>query len=235
LKRSFETRVFEAIMATDEAVAKDAKELDTTRERIIDAAGEIFAQRGFDATTVRDICNAAGANIAAVNYYFGDKQRLYVEAVVRAHRWRMERARLPEWTDETTPEEKLTDFIATFIRRVRTGPDDTWHTRLIMREISHPTAACAELVQSSIRPQFEILIGILGELLPNANNEKQLHLTAFSIVGQCLFYHFADPVVRNLLTEVEYDGLNVENLAEHIASFSLTALKRRSTRAGASR
>ena len=64
-----------------------------------DAAGEIFAERGFDGTTVRDICQRAGANIAAVNYYFGDKQRLYVEAVVQAHRWRMEQAPLPDWAD----------------------------------------------------------------------------------------------------------------------------------------
>lgn len=211
------------------------KELDTTRERIIDAAGVIFAERGFDSTTVRDICQSAGANVAAVNYYFGDKQRLYVEAVVRAHRGRMERARLPEWSADTSPEEKLTDFITTFIRRVRTGPDDTWHTRLIMREITHPTAACAELVQSSIRPQFDILIKILRELLPDISDDKQLHLTAFSIVGQCLFYHFADPVVRNLLSADDYDGLSVEILANHIASFSLAALRRRSTRAGASR
>ena len=111
-------------------------ELDTTRERIADAAGEIFAERGFDGTTVRDICQRAGANIAAVNYYFGDKQRLYVEAVVRAHRWRMEQARLPEWSDDTPAETKLADFITTFIRRVRTGPEDTWHTKLMMREMA---------------------------------------------------------------------------------------------------
>jgi hypothetical protein len=117
---------------------------------------------------------------------------------------------------------------------VRTGPDDTWHTRLIMREIAHPTAACAELVQSSIRPQFEILIGILREILPDVHDDKQLHPTAFSIVGQCLFYHFADPVVRNLLSVDEYDGLDVTKLADHIAKFSLAALVRRATRAGAS-
>src|SRR6266480_3360089 len=129
-----------------------ANEIDTTRERIAEAAGEIFAERGFDGTTVRDICQRAGANIAAVNYYFGDKQRLYIEAVVRAHRWRMEQARLPEWNAGTSAETKLADFIATFIRRVRTEPGGTWHTRLMMREMANPTEACAELVQSSIRP-----------------------------------------------------------------------------------
>ena len=211
------------------------KEADNTRERIIDAAGEIFAQRGFDATTVRDICQAAGANVAAVNYYFGDKQRLYIEAVVRAHRWRMERARLPEWSADTPPESKLADFIATFLRRVLTGPDDTWHTRLIMREISHPTEACAELVQSSIRPQFEILIGILRELLPGDVDDEEFHRTAFSIVGQCLFYHFADPVVRNLLDESEYADLGVETLGRHIAAFSMAALKDRASRKGTAR
>src|SRR6478752_4454302 len=191
-------------------------EHDTTKERIAEAAGEIFAERGFDSTTVRDICQRAGANVAAVNYYFGDKQRLYVEAVVRAHRWRMEQARLPEWSDGTSAETKLADFITTFIRRVRTGPEGTWHSKLMMREMANPTAACAELVQSSIRPQFEILLSILRELLPSDVSAERLRLTAFSIVGQCLFYHLADPVVRNLLTSKEYSELDVAKLAQHI-------------------
>ena len=202
-----------------------ASDLDTKRERIADAAGELFAERGFEATTVRDICQAADANVAAVNYYFGDKQRLYVEAVVRAHRWRMERVKLPEWSTDTKPEQKLADFIKTFVRRVRSGPGDTWHTRLIMREIGNPSAACAELVQSSIRPQFEILLSILGELLPDENDPEKLRLTAFSIVGQCLFYHFADPVISNLVTADEYGGYDMEKLARHIAEFSLRAVE----------
>jgi AcrR family transcriptional regulator len=203
-----------------------SNDIDTTRERIAEAAGEIFAERGFDGTTVRDICQRADANIAAVNYYFGDKQRLYVEAVVRAHRWRMEQARLPEWSEGTTAETKLADFIKTFIRRVLTGPDDTWHTKLVMREMAHPTAACAELVQSSIRPQFEILLTILRELLPAEVSAERLRLTAFSIVGQCLFYHFADPVVRNLLNSKEYSELDVAKLAQHILEFSLASIGR---------
>jgi TetR/AcrR family transcriptional regulator, regulator of cefoperazone and chloramphenicol sensitivity len=202
-----------------------ATEVDTTRERIAEAAGEIFSERGYDGTTVRDICQRAGANIAAVNYYFGDKQRLYVEAVVRAHRWRMEQAPLPEWSDATPAETKLVDFITTFIRRVRSGPEDTWHTKLVMREMADPTAACAELVQSSIRPQFEILLSILRELLPSDITAERLRLTGFSIVGQCLFYHFADPVIRNLLTSKEYSELDIAKLAQHILDFSLSSIR----------
>lgn len=200
---------------------------DTTRERIAVAAGEIFAERGFDGTTVRDICQRAGANVAAVNYYFGDKQRLYVEAVVQAHRWRMEQAPLPDWSASTPAETKLADFIATFIRRVRSGPDGTWHSKLMMREMVNPTAACAELVQSSIRPQFEILLQILRELMPADISSDELQLTAFSIVGQCLFYHFADPVIRNLLSADDYVAFDINRLARHITDFSLASIKGR--------
>ncbi len=207
-------------------------ETDTTRERITTAAGEIFAERGFDGTTVRDICQRAGANIAAVNYYFGDKQRLYVEAVCQAHRWRMEQFPLPPWGDDTNPEKKLADFIGTFVRRVRSGPGATWHSKLMMREMANPTAACAELVQSSIRPQFEILLQILRELTPAAAPHEELRLIAFSIVGQCLFYHFADPVIRNLLTADEYASFDMDRLSKHITGFSLAAIKSLSRSSG---
>lgn len=202
-----------------------ATEADTTRERIVNAAGEIFAERGYDGTTVRDICHQAGANIAAVNYYFGDKQRLYVEAVVQAHRWRMEQFPLPAWPEETSAERKFEDFINTFMRRVRSGPGSTWHSKLMMREMAHPTAACAELVQSSIRPQFEVLLEILRELVPPETGLEDLRLTAFSVVGQCLFYHFADPVTRNLITAEEYEALTIERLTRQITQFSLAALR----------
>lgn len=219
-------------MAANFASSKDS---DTTRDRIIEAAGEIFAERGFESTTVREICQAAGANIAAVNYYFGDKERLYVEAVVRAHKWRLDQAQLPDWDERTTGREKLGDFIHTFFLRVLGGPDDTWRTRLVMREIMNPTAACKEVAHSNIRPQFEILQAILKELLPASTSEEEIHLTAFSIVGQCLFYHVAGPVIRNLVDEDEYAAYDVDKLAAHVTRLTLAALDVKAVRHSAAR
>lgn len=202
-------------------------DLDTTRLRILEAAGEMFAERGFESTTVRDICQAAGANVAAVNYYFGDKERLYVEAVVRAHKWRLDQAQLPDWDSSTPPREKLADFIETFFRRVLGSPEDTWRTRLVMREIMQPSKACAEIAQSNIRPQFEILQGILRELLPAETSDEELHLLSFSIVGQCLFYHVANPIISNLVDEDEHASYGIEKLAAHVTEFTLGAIDAR--------
>jgi hypothetical protein len=138
----------------------------------------------------------------------------------------MEHAVLPNWSEGTPPESKLTDFIATFIRRVRTGPKDAWQNRLMMREMMRPDAACAEVVRESIRPQFEVLLQILRSILPATSSDDDLHLTAFSIVGQCLFYHFADPVVQHLVDGSEYEDYSIDKLARHIARFSLAALQR---------
>ena len=96
-----------------------------------------------------------------------------------------------------------------------------------MREIMRPSAACAEIAHLNIRPQFEILQGILRELLPEDISEEELHLTAFSIVGQCLFYHVADPIIRHLIEESEYTAWDIAKLARQVTDFTLAAIDAR--------
>ncbi len=193
------------------------------RARLLEAAGQIFAEKGFKGGTVREIIQRAGVNIAAVNYYFRDKEGLYVEAVKAAACGSPERTALPEWLPGTPPEVKLADFIRFEVRHIRDGKSKPWHRQLMMQELARPTPACAELVASRIRPRAEALGAILQELLPDLPKARR-NLIAHSIVGQCIFHHLAQPIVALLVGEEEFRTYDVDRLAEHIVAFSLAAL-----------
>jgi hypothetical protein len=130
----------------------------------------------------------------------------------------------PTWEPGTPPERKLRDFIHTFVARVAPDREPAWCGQLIMREMSQPTPACAEFVRQFVRPNFELLQMILGELLPADVPPLKRYLVGFSIIGQCLHYRVARPVVTLLLGEEGAGRLDVDTLAGHITEFSLAAL-----------
>jgi AcrR family transcriptional regulator len=198
-------------------------DVETTPERVIEAAGEVFAEKGFESATVREICNRGKANLAAINYHFGDKRRLYVEAVKRAHINRAQLFPLPVWAPDTGPQQKLTDFVLTLLRRMISPSGSKWEGELMIREIARPTEACQELVRDYIRPTFETLGAILAELMPDATPEKR-HLVGFSIVGQCLHYKVTAPVTRMLVSDDEFERYEPELLADHITDLTLRGI-----------
>jgi len=196
-----------------------------TRTRILDSAGPVFAEKGFRAATVREICRAAQVNLASVNYHFGDKQRLYIETVKQAHHKRFEQVPSPQWPADMPAADKLRIFTIALITRLIGVEEGSWQTRLMMREILQPTEACEELVRDYFRPQFNILLEILNEILPSSTTDVQRHQIAFSIVGQCVYYRIAESVVGLLVGQSEFDRhYGPAELGEHIAQFSLTAL-----------
>lgn len=198
--------------------------VDPTKDRILSAAGRVFAERGFREATVREICQAAQVNLAAVNYHFGDKERLYIESVKRAHRARFDKMPMPNWSAATTAAEKLHDFIYTFLCRVLGDDEQDWQGQLMLRELAQPTAACEELVREYIRPHFALLLSIINELVPTTTSEIERHQIGFSVVGQCLHYRIAQPIVRLLVPSEEYEQYRPARLAEHISRWTLAAL-----------
>jgi AcrR family transcriptional regulator len=190
---------------------------------LIEAAGEEFADKGFDATRIRAICDRAGANVAAVNYHFGDKEQLYVETVLDAHRCSME---LGEYDAAVAagPAEQLRSFIHHFLTRVLAinHPQD-WRHRLMLREMLQPTSASDVLVRESIRPHFEQLQQVMRQFCPNAD-ERKLNALTFSVIGQCLHYKMARPVTERLIGPDALGALDLEFLTDHITSFCLAAL-----------
>jgi TetR/AcrR family transcriptional regulator, regulator of cefoperazone and chloramphenicol sensitivity len=201
----------------------ETPETDTTRQRILEAAELVFAEKGFASATVRDILRHAGvSNIAAINYYFGDKERLYAETVKAAHICCNSTVPLPEWTTGVPAEQKLRDFIHVMMQRMFEAQRPT-ALQLMMREMATPSPAVAEVVRDYVRPMAQVLSGILAELIPDVPEGRRF-LFGLSIVGQCLFYRTNRSVLVHLMGEENFEKLDVNRLAAHIADFTLRGL-----------
>lgn len=199
---------------------------DDVRTRIMQAAGPVFADKGFQSATVREICQAADVNLAAINYYFGDKERLYIETVKCAQRLVAERVPMPTWAEGTTAEERLAEYIETLLSRMLDNHQMPWQSRLMMREILDPSTACQELAEEYFRPQFTLLLSIVRELAGPAVPQHELEKFAFSVVGQCVYYRVGRPIFECLISEEERDQhYSTRQIAAHIMRFSLTALQ----------
>ena len=215
---------------TPTTTKKIAESSTGTRQRLIDAAIEEFAVAGFEGATVRDICARAEASINAINYHFGDKQQLYVEAVTTAHRsirGVMGREPTPPTAADLqhAPQQHLQRFIArmvTMAMAVERRSD--FNHQLLFREIAKPTGALEPIVREFIRPHFEQLMEILTVLSPAGVERIELRLLALSVIGQCLHYKFAAPILPLLLTKTEQRQLTETRVAEHICRVTLASL-----------
>lgn len=195
-----------------------------TRDRLIEAAGRVFAEQGFQRATVREICRQANANIAAVNYHFHDKESLYAEALRRAHCATDGEERLALEL-EGDAEQRLHGFVRAFLLRMFDPQRPAWHGLLIARELFEPTAAFDAFVEETIRPRHKLLLSILRELLGPAAPEEYVRRSAHSVIGQLLFYHHGQHLLSWLEPEHGPEPVDVERLAAHIARFSIGAVK----------
>jgi AcrR family transcriptional regulator len=195
-----------------------------TRLRLLNAAGGVFAEKGFRAATVREICGVAGANVAAVNYHFGDKERLYSEVLRYSHACAMSKhpAEVPGgWN----PEQRLRAFITSFLRRVFDGGQPAWHEKLMSREMVEPTGALDDLVHQEIQPRYRDLGEIIRGIGGKNSDENLVRHCVQSVVAQCVFYHHARPMLERLEPSQQFDKATVEERAEYIYRFSLAAIR----------
>lgn len=201
-------------------------EPEDTRQRLLAVAGEKFAEKGFEATNVREITEPIGASPAAVNYHFRSKRHLYIEAVQQAAANCVRLAPLPVFPPDLPAEERLRRFIHMLLTRLLHPDIPPWNRVLMMREVTQPRfGAGDELVRRFIRPTFEALIGILRDLVPAETSPADLRLLGSSIVGQCLHYHHVRHILGHLVGPEEAAGYSIDRLAEHIGRFSLAGLR----------
>ena len=192
-----------------------------TRDRLLDAAREIFSQQGFQGATVREICRRAEANVAAVNYHFGSKDGLLAEALNFGPLKALQKANAKSGE---CPEIRLRKFISDFMLMLLDEKNPSSQCRIMARELADPTPALDKIVREAIAPLHEFLGKLVRDIAGNNISETELRHCVHSILGQCLFYRHSHPVLQRLYPELRYGHTEIEALSGHIADFSLAGI-----------
>lgn len=194
------------------------------RQRLLEAAEVEFAEKGFAAASVRDICGRAGMNVAAISYHFGDKEKLYVEALRAAYECSDDATgpQVPDWPPGTPPVQKLRDFIRVMVARMHAPARPTAVT-LLMRELTAPSAAGVAVIREFIQPKAFALRAIFDELRPGGDPRQAL-MFGFSVMGQVLFYRQNRAVVEEVFGKDAIDALTTELVTDHVTRFTLAGL-----------
>jgi AcrR family transcriptional regulator len=195
------------------------------KNRILEEAGEIFADRGFRETTVREICRRAGVNLAAVNYHFGDKERLYMAVITHYKEMASQKYQQNDFVRDHDPYDvQLTAFIKSFMFHILGEGHESCFGRLMSREYIEPTSALDVIIEEEFRPFFNRLNTIVRQLLGKETDEEKVILCSMSVLGQCLYFKHSRPVISRLLRKDQYSAEEINEIADHIACFSREAL-----------
>lgn len=136
----------------------------STRAVVLEAAGKVFAERGFAEATSKEICERAGTNGAAVNYYFGGKEGLYEEVLIEAHRQMLSLEDLNRIiASEATPEEKLRVFLEHIIRTAMNA-SELWGIRIFLRELASPSPFVPKFITTAVFPKSQKLRELIRDI-----------------------------------------------------------------------
>lgn len=193
-----------------------------TRTKLLDAAGVVFAESGYQAATVREICARAGVNVALVNYHFGDKQELYAE-VLRHSIGSMNRE-IKALDSGLNPEVAIRELIRASVQRMYRANRPNWHYQLMMHEIAQPTPAMSSVIDLTMRPIYDRARALIGQILGLPPDHDKTRLCAHSIIGQMVHYVNSRCVNTQLWPDLELTPERIVQIGNHIADFSLAYL-----------
>jgi AcrR family transcriptional regulator len=196
------------------------------RAQLLEAAGEIFAERGYGQATSKEICERAGMNAASVNYHFGGFEHLYSATLSHAQRHLVAIERLHEIAaSDTTPRQKLRAYIAQVVQRLA-RPATCWEMRLLSRELVSPTPAHEAFYKTDILPKIAVLRSIIASLLGVAPSEPVVGRALLTVIAPGLILAITH---REMLVHIVPGLANatdeIEPLTDHFERFIHAGLK----------
>jgi TetR/AcrR family transcriptional regulator, regulator of cefoperazone and chloramphenicol sensitivity len=196
-----------------------------TRQSLLAAASEVFADKGYRDATIAEISGRAGTNTAAVNYHFGGKESLYREA------WRKSLhdsliAHPPDGgVDGNAPaQERLKGEVISLLGRITDNGNREFS--IAHQELANPTGLLEEVMQEELRPLRERIAALVREVLGSDASEAEILFCSISIMSQCVFPSFINRLEKcaNNLEKGSWRVDDVESYAEHVVRFSMAGM-----------
>jgi AcrR family transcriptional regulator len=214
---------------------KDAQE---TRQRLLAAAAEVFAAKGFREATHAEICRKAGANTAAINYHFGSKEELYVAAWKHAFEESLKAHPPDGGVGPGMPaSERLRGRILSFMDRI--ADPNNHEVEIMHREMANPTGLLARVLPRALEPMQQDARAIIRELLGAGATEQKVSFCVMSLMGQCFAPMLHLRHARRNRDAPRPPGppleFRVEELADHVTRFSLAGIRGIRAEAGGGR
>ncbi len=188
----------------------------TTKKDILDSATRLFAEYGFRDASVREICNDANANLAAINYHFGNKTQLYVQVIQIAYQSLGEQSPMPMLDNFDSAIDALDAWIKWYIERLF-GEGSEITNRLLLREAANPSPMLDEIVSTQMFPLYQQLDLIVRALHDEDASNADIKLSCLSILGQCLVHRTNKSMIDRLPIEPKDLTTDIDRLAKHIS------------------
>ena len=196
-----------------------------TRERILKAAERLFADRGYDATSIRAIVAKARVNQAAINYHFAGKDGLYRE-VLRAAFCALTEHQLShaQETQAMPQEQALREFMRHQLRPLLARDELSRHIRIFNWEAVRPTAVYRKLITEEAAPFMGLAIDLVRRFMPTAD-QRTLVIAAIWLIGQCSIFVRNREQLANPPISLVLDEAAVERLTELATAWALAGLR----------
>ncbi len=199
----------------------------TVCDRLLWAAESLFGEKGFDGTSVREITQKAGCNVAAVNYHFGSKEKLYQALfisrlkLIRDIRVASIDSVMSAVEDQRTLEKLLNSFAAAFLEPFGTDEKSIALMKLITWEMLVPRLERTVFYDYAIGPVMEKFIPAVREFCPNLSEEK-IMLCIHSYIGQLIHILRVEVMLSNA---GQKKILERKKFVEHIVEFTAAAIR----------
>ena len=189
------------------------------KQNLLTSALKLFAEKGFAKTSTREIALAAGANIAAISYYFGDKEGLYRAAFVEPMGNPHDDIALYD-QPHFTLRESLEGFYVGFLEPMKQGELVQHCMRLHFRELLEPTGLWQQEIEQSITPAHAALIRVLCRNLKLARADDELHRLAFAISGLALQVFVGRDVIQAIRPRLIGSPAAINQTVQQLADFA---------------